>query len=75
MKDAIDVRLACCVVNRKVLIKHIDQMACHDELRLISEDNDSMKTQIRKLAEKYNCRIFNVDDRDDVSYITIMKNE
>lgn len=74
MNDAIDIRLACCVLNKKILIKHIEKMTQHDELKLVSENNESMKEQIEKLTDKYNCHISGTEDHGDLSYITIKGN-
>ena len=74
MTEAIDIRLACCVVNKKILVKHIEKMTQHDQLRLISENNDSMKEQIEKLTERYNCHIYDTEDLGDISHITIKRN-
>jgi len=74
MSDTIDIRLACCVVNKKILVKHIEKMTQHDKLRLISENNESMKEQIKKLTERYGCHIFDTEDLGDISHITIQRN-
>ena len=71
MNDAIDVRVACCVLNKKIILKHIEKMTLNDKLRLISENNESMKEQIKKLTDKYNCYISDIEDHDELSYITI----
>ena len=73
MKDNVDVRLACCVLNKKLLLKHIEEMTLHDTLRVVSENNESMKEQMRKFTEKYSCHIVGTEDSDDISYITIKK--
>ena len=74
MSDPIDIRLACCVLNKRILIKHIEKMTQHDKLRLISENNESMKEQIEKLSDKYNCHIIDTEDLGDISHITIKRN-
>jgi TusA-related sulfurtransferase len=74
MSDPIDIRLACCVVNKKILIKNIEKMTQHDTLRLISENNESMKEQIERLTVKYNCHIIDTEDLGNISHITIKRN-
>jgi TusA-related sulfurtransferase len=73
MSETIDIRLACCVVNKKVLTKHIEKMTQHSKLKLISENNDSMKEQIEKLIEKYGCHIFATEDHGDISHVIIKR--
>jgi len=74
MDDPIDIRLACCVLNKKILIKHIGKMTQHDKLRLISENNESMKEQIKKLTDKYDCHVIETEDLGDLSHVTIKRN-
>jgi hypothetical protein len=74
MSDPVDIRLACCVVDKKILIKHIEKMTQDSKVRLVSENNDSMKEQIGKLIERYNCHILDIEDLGSISHVIIKRN-
>lgn len=69
----IDVRLACCVLNTKLLLKELKELSSGEEIELIAENTESMKSAIRKFAEAESCKIIDVVDENSVALVTVQR--
>ncbi len=73
MKKVLDVRLGCCVLDKKKLIQGLKQLSFGESLEVIADNTKSMKELIQKLAEKENCRVIETVDENGETRLTIEK--
>jgi TusA-related sulfurtransferase len=73
MSELLDVRLACCVLNRKLLRARLRQLSSKDTLEFISENTDVIKDQIRNIAEEENCEIIEINADNGSANIVVLR--
>lgn len=73
MAELLDVRLACCVLNRKRLIAKLKLLSSNERLEFIAENTDVIKTQIYKILEEESCKIVEVKDGNGSTRMTVQK--
>lgn len=73
MVDILDVRLSCCVLNRKVLLKEIKGLSKNDTLAFIAENTDVIKSQIMKIIRDEGCQLVEMKDLNGSSHIIVQK--
>ena len=73
LPELLDVRLACCVLNRKRLIGELKLLSTKERLEFIAENTDVIKNQIYKILEEENCKIVEVKDENGLTLMTVQK--
>lgn len=68
-----DVRLACCVLNRKRLISELKRLSPNERLEFIAENTDVIKAQIYEILKAENCKIVDVNDENGTTHMVVEK--
>ena len=73
MSELLDVRISCCVLNRKLLRARLRQLSSKDTLEFIAENTDVIKDQIRDIAAEENCSIIEIDEEKGSANIVALR--
>jgi TusA-related sulfurtransferase len=73
MVDILDVRLSCCVLNRKILLRELKGLSKNDKLEFIAENTDVIKSQIMKIIKDESCQLIEMKDLNGSSHIIVLK--
>ena len=73
MSELLDVRLTCCVLNRKLLRARLRQLSSKDKLEFIAENTDVIKNQIRDIVTEENCTIIEIDEENGSANIVVLR--
>ena len=73
MAELLDVRLACCVLNRKRLITELRRLPSNESLKFIAENTDVIKTQIYDILDEEACRIVEMKDENGSTLMVVQK--
>ncbi len=57
MKKTIDIQYGCCQINKKLLNKSLDELGAGEEMDLIAENSDVVRSVAKKYIEAKNCSI------------------
>lgn len=71
--EPLDVQLACCLLNKKLLFRAIDGLPKGSRLDVSVDNVEIMKSLVKKIIAQKGCIITTVDDRDKISVLTIKK--
>ncbi len=69
----LDVRLACCVLNRKLIRARLRQLSSKDTLEFIAENTDVIKDQIHDIVEEENCSIIEIEEENGSANIVVLR--
>lgn len=73
MVDIPDVRLSCCVLNKKMLLKEIKGLSKNNTRAFTAENTDVIKSQILKIIKDEGCQLVEMKDLNGSSHIIVKK--
>lgn len=71
MGEILDVRAACCVLNKKCLTAALKQLSPGERLEFIAENTETFKNQVQRVLDAENCKIVEIKDYNGESNIIV----
>lgn len=69
----IDVQLGCCLLNKKLLVKALDALQDGEQMEIIAENIETMKSLVNKYVENRGCVITGINDENGTCLITVRR--
>lgn len=73
MGELLDVRLACCILDKKRLIAALKPLSPGEKLEFIAENSETVKDQIQRVLRAEDCEIIEINDENGTTRIIVQK--
>ena len=73
MVEFLDVRLACCLLHKKLLVAALRPLSSGEKLEFIAENSETVKGQIQWVLKKENCKMVEINDEDGTTRVIVQK--